>query len=329
MRMHARGWLLVALVAGCGSAPPARPAEPTRVATTSPEAAARAERARRDKLVAAHRILEEEQQTAFAATCATPTVPQPRCEPGCYHGADADPRAGKRITRAEIVHLACRPAADEAGAVILVDEVPSAAIKPQHGRVPKAHEAGSPEDDVETAVRAALGPEVARGDAVRVTGTWKAVAHPVSKEALRCIAVSHFVASLKKPLDGCGSRGHVTCEAAGNPAAHGLDVIHFRLAEGRELHATHRDPACQRAALEAIAVARGMPRWRQYATLNVAGWKAWPRYRTRFDGLLDEDAVFAQATALGAAAQALYVTCGGAPDPKTTVAQEQSFHACW
>ena len=31
-----------------------------------------------------------------------------------------------------------------------------------------------------------------------------------------------------------------------------------------------------------------MPRWRQYASLNTNTWKSFPRYRTRFDGVLDE-----------------------------------------
>ena len=52
------------------------------------------------------------------------------------------------------------------------------------------------------------------------------------------------------------------------------------------------------AALEAVAVARGMPRWRQYASLNTDEWKSWPRYRTRFDGILDEDSLFALAISL-------------------------------
>jgi hypothetical protein len=74
---------------------------------------------------------------------------------------------------------------------------------------------------------------------------------------------------------------------------------------------------CQQAAIEAIAVARGLPRWRQYVALNVNQWKAYPRYRTRFDGILDEDTLFATTTALGAVAQEVHAQCGGAANPQT------------
>ena len=91
-----------------------------------------------------------------------------------------------------------------------------------------------------------------------------------------------------------------------------------------------RKPAeCQQAALEAIAVARGLPRWRQYAKLNVEHWTDHAAYRTRFDGTLDEDTLFAQAATLGAEAETVYTACGGAADAPTTPVQEQSFHTCW
>jgi len=174
----------------------------------------------------------------------------------------------------------------------------------------------------------ALGPEVARGDVVRVTGAWKPRVHPVTQETLRCTTVSHFVATMRRPLDACGGTGKIACEASGNAAVHGVNVVHYRLAEARRLQRAGDDAGCQRAALEAVAVARGLPRWRQYVTLNVAAWKASPRYRTRFDGTLDEEGLFAAAATLGREAETQLAACGGAAR-KTTVQQEQSFHQCW
>ena len=99
--------------------------------------------------------------------------------------------------------------------------------------------------------------------------------------------------------------------------------------EARQLQAAGNNDGCQQAALEAIAVARGMPRWRQYAKLNVGEWPKNARYRTRFDGILDEDTLFADAQSLGAEAEAVFATCGGAAGAPTTAEQEQSFHTCW
>ena len=173
----------------------------------------------------------------------------------------------------------------------------------------------------------ALEPELARGDVVRVTGTWKPAFHSATRETLRCVTVSHYTRALRTALDGCGGRGGIACEATGNSAAHGLNVIRYRLAEAQRL-GDGKPAECQQAALEAIAVARGMPRWRQYMSLNTTQWKAFERYRTRFDGVLDEDALFATAIALGTEAEAVYRACGGGA-AKTTAADEQSFHTCW
>ncbi len=285
---------------------------------------------RRDKLGAAHRELEAEQSTALGASCEKTDPPEPhqRCEPSCYRPEPAHPTAGKKLGRAEIVHLACRSGdAGETGPIVFADEIGGSA-RAGRGRVPKPHKNGSWEAEVEAAVTLALQPELARGDAIRVTGGWKLVAHPVTKEKLRCVTVVHHAGALRRPLDGCGGRGAIACEATGNAAVHGINVVHYRLAEARQFHATGLEPECQQAALEAIAVARGLPRWRQYVTLNVNQWKPYPRYRTRFDGILDEEALFTTAAALGRDAEALHVECGGGSS-RTTAAQEQSFHTCW
>jgi hypothetical protein len=292
------------------------------------------ERERRSDLATAHRELEVEQQTALAATCEK-TVgeqPPPRCEPSCYRAEPPDPRAGKKLGRAEIVHLVCRSAtAGDTGPIAFADEIAKekVTLRAGRGRMPKPHKKGTWEAEVATAVAAALEPEIQRGDVIQVTGAWKPVSHPVTNERLRCVTIVHHAKSMRRALDACGARGGVACEATGNAAVHGINVVHFRLAEARWLQAAGKLPDCQRATLEAIAVARGLPRWRQYVSLNVGQWKAYPRYRTRFDGILDEEALFATATALGTEAQSLHAECGGPANPRTTAQQEQSFHTCW
>ena len=327
--------LLAVLLFGCGStstptatapAPPSPP--PTRVD------AARAEQARRAELNAAHRELEDEQATALAATCPKAATEErtKRCVPSCYDGEPPDPRAKKKLGRSiEIPHVVCtRAAQTNAGPFVILDELggPTLAARPARGRFPKQSKKGTWQHGVEAEVMTALKPEMTPGDVVRVSGGWKQRTHPLTKERLRCVSVSHFVKSLKKPLDACGSQGSTTCEANGDPATHGINVVRYRLAEAKRLQASGDTAGCQKASLEAVAVARGMPRWRQYVSLNTDTWKSWPRYRTRFDGTLDEDSLFALAIALGSDAQDVHVACGGT-DPKTVVADEQSFHTCW
>jgi hypothetical protein len=140
--------------------------------------------------------------------------------------------------------------------------------------------------------------------------------------------ISQYTKALHRAFDGCGADGTLACEATGNAAARGINVVHYRLAEARRLQSAHKPVECQQAALEAIAVSRGLPRWRQYAKLNVAQWVDHAGYRTRFDGTLDEDTLFATAASLGTEAERIFSACGGGSGA-TTAAQEQSFHDCW
>jgi hypothetical protein len=327
----------VLLGCGCGSSAPSTSTgaatEPTRPRTDESAEAARAEEARRAELSAAHRKLEDEQATALAATCTRAPTEQrtKRCLPSCYDGEPADPRANKKVSRSvEIQHVACTRAAQaNAGPFVILDELggPKLAVRAAR-RFPKRSKKASWQYGVEAEVMTALKPDLSPGDVVRVTSPWKTRTHPVTKEKLRCVAVSHFVKAIKRPLDVCGSQGTTACEASGDSSTHGINVVRYRLTEAKRLKAAGDSAGCQKAALEAVAVARGMPRWRQYASLNTDRWKSWPRYRTRFDGTLDEDSLFALAIALGSDAQDVHVECGGT-DAKTTVDDEQSFHMCW
>lgn len=313
-----RELLVIGLVAACGgSTAPA----PKPVVVEAPPAPAQdphdREQREHDEVVAAHRKLEDEQQTALAATCTDTTAKHERCTPSCYTAEPPDPRAAKKLKGGvEIQHLVCqRP---EGGPFMFSDELGGKlAVKPAR-RFGKPHKKGWQAD-----VEAAFKPEL-----LVVTGNWREVTQPLTHERLRCVTASQFT-SIKKPLDACGGTGELQCEAGGNAAAHGLDVVRFRLEEARQLQVKGDTEGCQQAALEAIAVARGLPRWRQYAKLNVGQWPANARYRTRFDGIVDEDTLFTNAQSLGAEAEAVFATCGGAASAPTTTEQEQSFHTCW
>jgi hypothetical protein len=321
-------------LAACGSAPaPAPVTAPTAVAPPVQVEPAHDEQARHDELAAAHRKLEEEQQDALAQTCdeKPPHDKHARCLPSCYPTETADARAGKRLAGAfEIGHLVCEKPG-EPGAYLLADELDGAklVVRPAHGRFPAAHKPGSWQAAIETALVDAERPRLPRGDAIVVSGAWRSVEHPLTKEKLRCVTVSRYARSPRRALDGCGTDGALGCEATGDAAARGLNVVHYRLVEARRLQATGDLAGCAQAALEAVAVARGLPRWRQYVKLNAGTWVSHVGYRTRFDGTLDEDALFAAAAGLGDEARAVHAACGGPADATTTPAQEQSFHTCW
>ncbi len=325
--------IIAALQVACGSSspPPAPPpAAPiaTPAAPTGPSAAelqAEHDRAEHAQLADAHHKLEAEQQDALAVTCAEVGPPShDRCLPSCYPTEPADSRAARKLAGAvEIEHYACKTAD---GTYVETDELPKLVLGARafRRRFPHAHKKGSWQEEFETA----LGANLPRGDVVVVVGERRDITQPLTREHLQCVKVARYARSTRHPIDRCGGIGDVTCEAAGNPTARAINVVHYRLAEARRLQSLANTTDCQQAALEAIAVARGLPRWRQYAKLNVNRWTDKLVYRTRFDGTLDEDSLFAAMAKLGSDAESVYASCGGGT-ATTTAEQEQSFHACW
>jgi hypothetical protein len=306
--------LFAAALAACGST--TTPSATPPPVTDDRAARLEQERVHREEVTAAHHKLESEQQDALGATCTDKKGAHDRCLPSCYATEPSDPRAGKKVSGpVGIEHLVCEEP-DRPDTFLFADELdPKLAIKPVHGRMPKSRKPTTP-------IERAIAPMI-------VTGAWRSVEHPLLKQKLRCVTVTHYLQRLAKPLDACAGDGSVGCEAIGDAAARGINVVHYRLREARRLHDAGKTAECQQAALEAVAVARGMPRWRQYAKLNVDQWTARTIYRTRFDGQLDEDALFSQTIALGNEAEQVFVECGGAAHPTTAVADEQSFHMCW
>ena len=325
--------LVYVFLLGCGGSSRTQTETPPQpVRPSAPDVGAqhvREEQTKHDEIVEKHREIEDEQQTALAATCddPEPASKHERCLPSCYTTEPRDARAGKKLTGTiDVEHVVCEPR-EEGAPYVVADEIEGTRLKARQvrGRVPPAHKKGSWQAAIETAL--ASEPH-AKGDTFVVTTSWRQLTHPLTHERLRCVTVSHFTRAVHG-LDGCGAASDVACEATGNPAARGINVVHYRLAEARQLQAAGKLAECQQAALEAIAVSRGMPRWRQYAKLNVEHWPKAAAYRTRFDGTLDEDALFAAAATLGSAAESVYAACGGPAGAPTKPDQEQSFHSCW
>ena len=303
-------WVVVLAACGATTPPPPPPPPPPATAHVASGPSAADVEAQRER--ERHRAIETEQQDALAVSCSEPPPhdKHPRCQPSCYPTELPDPRAGKKLTRlSAIEHVVCQ----RDGGYLLADETAKLTSLPAR-KAPPPPKKGSWQADVVKWLDAK--------HPVVVSGTWRDTVHPLTGEHLQCVRVFEY----GRAVEPCGIAGG--CEAAGNAAARGINVVHYRLAEARKLQSEHKRDDCQRAALEAIAVARGMPRWRQYAKLNVDQWQNVTAYRTRFDGTLDEDALFETAASLGRDAESVYAACGGTA-ATTTPAQEQSFHDCW
>jgi hypothetical protein len=330
-----RGVLCALIASGCGSSGPATPATPPK-ATAPSDAERRAERdeqlrkerLERQEIVDKHRQLESAQQDALGATCTdTEAWAKQHCTPSCYPMEPKDPRTGGKVAgRVAVEHRVCRREDEQ---VLVVDELePTLRTRKQKGRAPRAPKKGTWQAELVTWFSDHHLPKPGKRDAFAIVGSWRPVEHPLTHERLECVTLVHYTTLAKGKLDDCGARGKTTCEAAGNAAARAINLAHFRLAEARQLDAKGNFTGCSAAALDAVATARGMPRWRQYAKLNVGQWTDGLAYRTRFDGTLDEDQLFAAVATIGTEAEQLYVECSRKSPAVTTPMQEHAFHSC-
>lgn len=297
-----------------------------------------AERERQDReakqaIVTKHRALESTVQDALGATCddLTRWAPQ-HCTPSCYPPAPKDPRAGTKLAgKVELQHHVCQRIGDADSAPwLIVEELDDKKLvaRPHRGRPPKAHKKATWQAEIASSLADHRIRKAPRDEVFIVLGgPARATTHPVTHEELRCVMVAQYTTLPRSKIDACGTTGKSACEASGNAAARGINLARFRIAEAAQLHASGKDLECQAAALDALATARGLPRWRQYTKLNIGAWTEGLAYKTRFDGILDEDALFALATSLAAQAEAQHAECGGASS-RTTPAQEHAFHSC-
>jgi hypothetical protein len=327
--------LCAVIAIGCGSGGPASQTTPATSSAPSDaelranrEEQLRNERRERAEIVDRHRALESAQQDALATTCKdTAAWVKQHCTPSCYPLEAKDPRSGTKVAgRVEIQHRVCQREDEQ---FLVIDELePKLQTKKLRGRPPRPPKKGSWQADLATWFTDHHVPKPGKRDAIAVVGTWKSIDHPLTREPLKCVTLVHYTTLGKGKLDDCGGRGKVACEAAGNEAARAINLVHFRFAEAKQLNAAGNYNGCSEAALDAVATARGMPRWRQYAKLNVGQWTEGLAYRTRFDGTLDEDQLFAAAAVLGTQAEQLYVECSRKSPAVTTPQHEHAFHTC-
>jgi hypothetical protein len=139
---------------------------------------------------------------------------------------------------------------------------------------------------------------------------------------LRCVEVHWYAKNHKLSSNACGvfERDDVTCEPAGSKAARALNIAHYRLDEAQKLKDAGQNDDCQSAARQALAISRGLPKWKA----QKRDWKNGLTYKTRYDGTLSEADLFAKVASVGEQASTLYKTCGGSA-AETTESEEFTF----
>ena len=138
---------------------------------------------------------------------------------------------------------------------------------------------------------------------------------------LRCIDLHWYSKDDTVKMTRCGHPDEkVVCEVSGSKSVRAINVIHFRINEATKLEATDKE-GCQAAALQAIAFSRGLPKFKKQLGDDWAGGLT---YKTRYDGVLSEKALFARVKKLGDEATKLYKKCGG-KKPATSDDDELAF----
>jgi hypothetical protein len=149
---------------------------------------------------------------------------------------------------------------------------------------------------------------------------WEA-AESSDGSTLRCLDLHWYEKNSTVTMTKCGHPDEaVVCEVSGSKSVRAINMIHYRVDEAEKLKSSDKQ-GCQAAALQAVAFSRGLPKFK--ANLG-SGWASGLTYKTRYDGVLKEAALFAQVKKLGDQATALYKACGGGT-PKTSDADEMGF----
>ena len=125
-------------------------------------------------------------------------------------------------------------------------------------------------------------------------------------------------------LNQCGEADeNVVCEASGSKSSKAINMAHYRLDEAKKAQTEKKDGVCQAAARQAVAISRGLPKFRKRA-VESDNWAEGRTYKTRYDAVLDEKALFKKLAAIAKEAEKAFKACGG-KELDTTEAEEYVF----
>jgi hypothetical protein len=103
---------------------------------------------------------------------------------------------------------------------------------------------------------------------------------------------------------------NLLCEPLGSKTARAINIVHFRVEEAKTAQSAGKKVVCQDAARAAVATASGLNKFRDQQKAQHNWGTKYP-YKTRYDGTLDEQALFAKVDEYKKAAEGLFKSCGG------------------
>jgi hypothetical protein len=141
-----------------------------------------------------------------------------------------------------------------------------------------------------------------------VQGSWQ---HDRDKnlDPRKWLTVRIYAANWELKPNECGSHGETVCEASGSKGARGFNYMRFRLDEAKKYQKSNKE-ACLISSFAAVATARGVKKFRA-GRIAKKKWSPGLTYKTRFDGELSEEELFARVDEVEKEALALHAKCGG------------------
>ena len=230
------------------------------------------------------------------------------CSPSCYKREPAVPWGDQPFKRVcgykdwnfQQTKIGGRWSAIESRGIPAVDPTVTACKAPKDG------------GGIAKQARAAFAPLKGDLENLRFTpqGGWHderdANLNPVRWQTVRI-----YASNWEQKPNECGTNSSRTaCEASGSKTAASINVIRYRLDEAKKL--ADSDPeGCKTASFYAVAVSRGLRKFRDHAIAKKR-WTTGVQYKTRYDGELDEKALFGKVDDYEKAALAVHKQCGGA-----------------
>lgn len=142
-----------------------------------------------------------------------------------------------------------------------------------------------------------------------VQGNWKHD-RDGNLDPRKSVTVRIYASNWELKPNECGSHGTETvCEASGSQGARAFNYMRFRLDEAKK-HQKSDKEACLISSFAAVATARGVKKFRA-GRIKKKTWSPGLTYKTRFDGELGEEELFAKVDEVEKEALALHVKCGG------------------
>lgn len=153
--------------------------------------------------------------------------------------------------------------------------------------------------------------DLVKGDFVTVApdfGDWRYEKDDFERITARDVLIDHY-SRQHEDFDGCrAGNPFAVCEGVNNEVT-SFNVASYRVAEAKRLKREGKDKECRLASWDAVSKAKETRKERDYHKKNDS-WKT-NTYATRYDGMLDEKALFDKNDALEAEGRAMWTACGG------------------